>query len=645
MYPPDYPDVAPKLTLDHTINLLEFKDGQEQACITAIRSAAETELGMPCVMGCVYAARDYFESGGLAASADRVPTDDDDIREADGAASEEVEEPSSKAAGDLLAPASLERIAECSRQGLEIANSLLGHPHSDAELASWLENTDGDEIAEGAGRRGKGGQWRYTIGLVGKPSAGKSTFFNGATAFARQRGRDGMTDADSGLAIGGATMAPHPFTTIDPNIGYCLVPAPPGSCPEDDDGIDKDDFLIGSTHGRDSKGRRLLPVMLKDVAGLVPGAFQGRGKGNKFLDDLTDADVLIHVVDASGTADAEGNALGYTDEGGGGIGSELKSGAGIHPLSDLNWIRNELLEWVYTNLAAKWDTVSRKGRSKLVGMFSGYRQSQAFVYDVLLEVERYMDRKEGRDHALDHLETWDAGDLHRLVSSFLGVRFPMALALNKSDLPSAAQYVKDVQAVLPVHGAHVGVALCAKSEMTFVRNSITRALNPNVVPSADRAVAPAGVWDCLQSAMRLREPVLVFPVSDMTTYEPISSMNDYASGHASLPNVGMISCLLSAGGQAPSLWNSERQQYIALEQSKQKCALRDVLVMKPGSTVEDAFLALKSMGAVGGEFVRAEGAGRIGEKPKLIKKDDVLKKSNRILRIMTNKRTKWQNSS
>lgn len=76
-------------------------------------------------------------------------------------------------------------------------------------------------------------------------------------------------------------MAPHPFTTIDPNVGYCLVPAPIGSCPEEDISSNEEKNKVACTHGRDSFGRRLIPVLLKDVAGLVPGAYQGRGRGNK----------------------------------------------------------------------------------------------------------------------------------------------------------------------------------------------------------------------------------------------------------------------------------------------------------------------------------------------------------------------------
>ena len=84
-------------------------------------------------------------------------------------------------------------------------------------------------------------------------------------------------------------------------------------------------------HGRDpSSGRRLLPITVKDVAGLVPGAYKGRGKGNKFLSDLCDADVLVHVVDATGRSDRDGNIL------------LLEGETGSSPIEDSEWIREEL---------------------------------------------------------------------------------------------------------------------------------------------------------------------------------------------------------------------------------------------------------------------------------------------------------------
>jgi hypothetical protein len=342
--------------------------------------------------------------------------------------------------------------------------------------------------------------------------------------------------------------------------------------------------------------------------------------------------VLIHVVDASGTADMEGNVVGNED----GDGVINKHGAGSHPLADLAWVRNELIEWVYFNLASKWSRVVTKGPTRLLEMFSGYKQSQAFVFEVLVQLERYMRNKYNVENTLDLVGDWDEGDLHRLVSAFLGVRFPMALALNKSDLPSAASNVPEVLDALPIHGAHVGIPLTARSEMSFVRHHISSSSHEN-----DGSEAPNGVWQCLQSAMRLREPVLVFPVCDMVTYEPLAGMKDYATRDSSLPSPVMIDCLRDAGGMAPSLWDSNRSMYVC-ESSTPVVKLRDVVAMKPGSTVEDVFFTLKRMGALGGEFVRAEGASEIGEKAKLVPKQEIVSKKNRILKIMTNKRKEWQ---
>ena len=286
---------------------------------------------------------------------------------------------------------------------------------------------------------------------------------------------------------------------------------------------------------------------------------------------------------------------------------------------------------------------------QLVDMFSGYKQSQAFVWNVLVQVEKFMEAKDSNkyDHSLDRLEKWDGGDLRRLVNAFLGVRFPMALALNKSDLASASQYIRDICNALPVHGAHVGVALSAKHEMEFVRSHMMTASRPRRCKASDGTIiyAPEGVWNCLQSAMSLREPILVFPVIDMTSYEPLPGMTNYATRDASLPSSGFTHCLESAGGRKPTLWDDERNMYHLPDISNKitdlrfRQPLRDVLVMKPGSTVEDVFNRLKSLGALRGEYVRAEGAGNIGEKPRLVRKEERIDKNNRILRIMTNRKT------
>ena len=180
------------------------------------------------------------------------------------------------------------------------------------------------------------GAWELVVGVVGKPSAGKSTFFNAVTR---------ATGAIS------AKVAAYPFTTIDPNVREglyaCLDPDPavslgrePGPCPP---------------HGRDASGRRLLPVLLKDVAGLVPGAYAGAGKGNRFLNDLVDADAFVHVVDASAETDASGAAADAADAAEDALAREV------------SWVREEVHRWIAGNVARKWHSVRRlasRGRAE-----------------------------------------------------------------------------------------------------------------------------------------------------------------------------------------------------------------------------------------------------------------------------------------
>lgn len=254
------------------------------------------------------------------------------------------------------------------------------------------------------------------------------------------------------------------------------------------------------------------------------------------MNDLTDADVLIHVLDGSGSADNEGNAV---------LEVNVHSSTGVdtvQPLNDIAWIHNELIEWVFANLVHKWDTVLRRGRSKLAGMFSGYGQTQAVTLAILNAVEKYMNQMEHRDRALDHLDEWDEGDIHRLVSAFLGLRFPMALAINKCDIPSSAHFIKEIEKSLPIHGAHVGIPLSARCEMQFVRRNIqanNRLIDGTQVTSdGDSESAPFGVWRCLQSALALKEPILVFPVADFNTYAPMPGLLKQATLDPSLPNKG-----------------------------------------------------------------------------------------------------------
>lgn len=157
------------------------------------------------------------------------------------------------------------------------------------------------------------------LALAGKPNTGKSTFFKAATA----------ADVDIGN---------YPFTTIDPNRGITHART---ECPC---------LELESRCGNDlcADGKRYVPVELIDVAGLVPGAHEGRGLGNQFLDALMDADVIMTVIDASGATDETGEPVE----------------PGSHnPVDEVDFIEHEINEWISGIIQRNWESIQRRSRS------------------------------------------------------------------------------------------------------------------------------------------------------------------------------------------------------------------------------------------------------------------------------------------
>lgn len=260
---------------------------------------------------------------------------------------------------------------------------------------------------EGGGCYDAGGRGRsleFTIGLIGKPSAGKSTFYNAVT----------NPDNESKAA----RVAAFPFTTIEPNVGcgfgpiFCPcslsqpLPSSTGQCGAKYGHV----TTFGAPHRRH-------PIVVKDVAGLVQGAYRGKGKGNRFLNDLCDADVLVHIVDGAGATYADGSACAP------GEGSTF---------DDIMWVRGELHSWIYDNLRAQWAAVVRKPL-KIRTVFTGYHSPPSSI-DALLRCLGISTEVE----LVRRLPAWGAAELHLLVATFVHLRFPIVVALNKADMRCAA---------------------------------------------------------------------------------------------------------------------------------------------------------------------------------------------------------------
>ena len=224
-----------------------------------------------------------------------------------------------------------------------------------------------------------------TVALAGKPNAGKSTFYTAAT----------MADVD---------VANYPFTTIDANRGVTHVRT---RCPC----LDRDE-RCGNENCRD--GKRYVPIELLDVAGLVPGAHEGKGLGNQFLDELTNADVVLNVVDASGATNAEGEPVE--------VGSH-------DPLDDVDFIEEEMDLWLAGIVDRNWESVERKSRSPdfdldaaLSDMLTGFGATEYDVTAVLRDLEYPDDPK-----------AWSDADREALARAVRRRTKPIVVVANKVD--------------------------------------------------------------------------------------------------------------------------------------------------------------------------------------------------------------------
>ena len=113
--------------------------------------------------------------------------------------------------------------------------------------------------------------------------------------------------------------------------------------------------------------QRYVPCLLVDVAGLVPGANEGRGRGNAFLSDLAECDALIQVIDVAGTTDIEGNPTGL---------KATKEEAIQQALAEVEFLTNELDAWILGLVKDGWSRGARRIQAEGVKGFTQFLQER-----------------------------------------------------------------------------------------------------------------------------------------------------------------------------------------------------------------------------------------------------------------------------
>lgn len=242
------------------------------------------------------------------------------------------------------------------------------------------------------------------IGICGKANVGKSTFFKAAT----------LMDV---------LIANYPFATIKPNHGIGFVKI---DC--------VDTFFNTQCNPREGfciNHKRFVPVDVIDVAGLVPGAHEGKGLGNQLLDDLRQADALIHVVDFAGTTNERG---------------EPSEPGSRDPYEDIKFLEEEIDYWYLGIINKGWERFARQIQqehtdpAKALGkQLSGLKVTEEMVDEVIKKLNLPKDK----------VTAWTDNNLMDIAKALRKITKPMIIAANKMDIPKAQENYKKIRAEHP----------------------------------------------------------------------------------------------------------------------------------------------------------------------------------------------------
>jgi hypothetical protein len=250
------------------------------------------------------------------------------------------------------------------------------------------------------------------LGIVGLPNVGKSTLFNAITG------------------TGKAQAANYPFCTIEPNTGIVAVP---------DERLDKLAEIW------DTNKKTPAVVEFVDIAGLVKGASEGAGLGNKFLGNIRECDAIVHVVRCFD----DDNIIHVVED--------ATKPVAVDPDGDIECIDMEL---ILSDLELAQNRLNRVTKAAK----TGNRTAKAELVWLEPLVAHLGEGKSARTFAFDEKDEDQQFALREM--GLLSIK-PIIYACNMDDegvaAPEENRYYQIVKARADVEGAQV-IPICAKTE-------------------------------------------------------------------------------------------------------------------------------------------------------------------------------------
>ncbi len=390
------------------------------------------------------------------------------------------------------------------------------------------------------------------LGVIGKPNTGKSTFFSAAT-------------------LAPVEIANYPFTTIKPNRGFGYVRTPCVHKELEVQDNPKNSLCLD--------GVRLIPVEMIDVAGLVPGAWKGRGLGNQFLDELCRADALIHIVDASGKTDCEGRLCK----------------PGEHdPLEDVQFLEREITMWMAAVIKKDWAKISRTAEAEskdLHGMLeerlSGLSIKRSHIFEATRKACLNADKP----------TLWSEEDLLGFVDTLRRISKPMLIVANKMDLPEAEANLEKLKKL-----DYIVIPCCAEAELALRRAGEKKLIDYKPGDCNFKILEPEKLSQSQIAALEtIREKVLVkngstgvqdainmayFKLLSMIAVYPVEDVEHLADHNGRvLPDVYLVPYGTTAHQFAYLIHTELGESFIYAIDARQKKRIGENTVLRDGDVI------------------------------------------------------------